>query len=100
MLHDFLTRCKPEDVFVFLVLLLLLIGTLTIFLAIQWRKIRLAEMEAVLKQDMLNRGMSADEIRTVLETSMAGVSAAPSQKRVVIGSDGASVVIERHRSGR
>jgi hypothetical protein len=99
MLHDFLARCKPEDVFVFLVLLLLLVGTLTIFLAIQWRKIRLAEMEAVLKQDMLNRGMSAEEIRTVLETPM-GATPTPSQKRVVIGTEGASVVIERHRSSR
>jgi hypothetical protein len=100
MLHDFLSRCKPEDVFVFLVLLLLLIGTLTIFLTIQWRKVRLAEMEAVLKQDMLNRGMSADEIRTVLQTPVAAATPTPAHKRVVIGTEGASVVIERHRSGR
>jgi len=88
MVNDFLARCKPQDVFVFLVLLLALIGTLTIFLAIQWRKIRLAEMEAVLKQDMLNRGMSAEEIRTVLETPLAAARPAPSEKRVVIGSHG------------
>jgi hypothetical protein len=100
MLHDFLARCKPEDVFVFLVLLLLLIGTLTIFLAIQWRKIRLAEMEAVLKQDMLNRGMSAEDIRTVLETSLGAVRPAPSGKGVIVGSHGNSVVIEGHPSSR
>jgi hypothetical protein len=32
-----------------------------------WHEIRKAEIEAVLKQDMLNRGMTADEIRTVIE---------------------------------
>jgi hypothetical protein len=32
-----------------------------------WLEIRKAELAAALKQDMLNRGMSADEIRTVLD---------------------------------
>lgn len=32
-----------------------------------WQKVRRAEIAAALKQDMLNRGMSADDIRTVLE---------------------------------
>jgi hypothetical protein len=32
-----------------------------------WQKVRRAEIVAALKQDMLNRGMSADEIRTVIE---------------------------------
>jgi len=32
-----------------------------------WKAIRHAETSAALKQDMLNRGMSADEIRTVIE---------------------------------
>src|SRR5262245_34552132 len=100
MVHDFLDRCKPEDVLVFLVMLLSFVGAVTIFLAIQWRKVRLAEMEAVLKQDMLNRGMSAEEIRTVLESSMSAARPAPSPKRVVIASHGDSVVIERHRSNR
>jgi hypothetical protein len=100
MVHDFLNRCKPEDVFVFLVVLLTFVGILTIFLAIQWRRICLAEMEAVLKQDMLNRGMSADEIRTVLETPMAAARTGCAEKRVVIGSHGDSVVIEGHRSSR
>jgi hypothetical protein len=39
-----------------------------------WLQIRKAEIGAALKQDMLNRGMSADEIRTVLD---AGSSVAP-----------------------
>jgi hypothetical protein len=32
-----------------------------------WQKVRRAEITAALKQDMLNRGLSADDIRTVLE---------------------------------
>jgi hypothetical protein len=32
-----------------------------------WQKVRQAEIAAALKRDMLNRGMSAEEIRTVLE---------------------------------
>jgi hypothetical protein len=34
-----------------------------------WWKIRQAELDAALKQDMLNRGMSAEEIQMVLRTS-------------------------------
>jgi hypothetical protein len=32
-----------------------------------WEKVCRAQLAAGLKQDMLNRGMSADEIRTVVE---------------------------------
>jgi hypothetical protein len=32
-----------------------------------WQKVRRAEIAAALKQEMLNRGMSAEDIRTVLE---------------------------------
>ena len=39
-----------------------------------WSSVRRAEMDAALKQDMLQRGMSADEIRTVLEASSQGRS--------------------------
>ena len=39
-----------------------------------WQKIRRAEIEAALKHEMLQRGMSADEIRQVLEASARGAS--------------------------
>jgi hypothetical protein len=32
-----------------------------------WESVRRAEMLAALKQDMLNRGMSAEDIRTVID---------------------------------
>ena len=51
-------------------------------IALQWGKarraelrFRQAELEASLKQDMLNRGMSVHEIRQVMETSLTGRSA-------------------------
>jgi hypothetical protein len=44
----------------------LLCGIIAI-VAGSWQKVRRTEIAAALKRDMLNRGMSADEIRTVLE---------------------------------
>ena len=48
----------------------LLVGLLcgvTAIIAGSWQKLRRAEMAAALKQDMLNRGLSPEDIRTVLE---------------------------------
>jgi hypothetical protein len=38
-------------------------------IAHHWWKVRQAELDAELKRQMLERGMSAEEIRTVLESS-------------------------------
>jgi hypothetical protein len=48
------------------------LGTLGIILAFcwNWQRHRRAEMMAVLKQDMLNRGMSAEQIQMVLEAGV------------------------------
>jgi hypothetical protein len=40
-------------------------GTTTTYML----RVRQAELDAALKQDMLQRGMSAEEIRTVIESS-------------------------------
>jgi hypothetical protein len=48
-------------------LLVGLICGVTGIIASAWRKVRRDEAEAALKAEMLNRGLSADEIRTVLE---------------------------------
>jgi hypothetical protein len=37
-----------------------------------WSQVRRAEIDAALKQEMLQRGMSAEEIRTVMEASSFG----------------------------
>ncbi len=44
----------------------LLCGLVAIFMGI-WHEHRKSEINGALKQDMLNRGMSAEDIRTVLE---------------------------------
>ena len=44
--------------------LLTLLVTFALFI---WRGVRKADIAARLKQDMLDRGMSAEEIRTVLD---------------------------------
>jgi hypothetical protein len=38
-----------------------------------WRRIRKAEIDAKLKTDMLDRGMSAEEIKVVLEAGSKGI---------------------------
>ena len=42
---------------------------ITAIIASQWRRVRIAEMEASLKQQMLDKGMSAAEIEQVMRSS-------------------------------
>jgi hypothetical protein len=64
---EFLSRFDYDQLMGFLVvgggLLLGLIAIVGNF----WNASRKSELAAALKQDMLNRGMSAEEIRTVLD---------------------------------
>ena len=61
-----------------LVLCGLVCGTLGIILGFYARaqETRQTELTCALKQDMLNRGMSAEEIRTVLEAGAKGARGA------------------------
>ncbi|HEV3263357.1 MAG TPA: hypothetical protein VG013_41360 [Gemmataceae bacterium] len=63
----------------------LLCGIMGIFLGVyfQGQRTRRAEIAAALKQDMLNRGMSADEIRTVLDAGAQSPRRAGRQSSVV-----------------
>ena len=38
----------------------------------QWRRVRIAEIEATLKEEMIKRGMTAEEIERVLRASPEG----------------------------
>jgi hypothetical protein len=49
-----------------------LLCAITAIVAGTWQKVRRSEIVAALKQDMLNRGMSAEDIRTVLEAGSRG----------------------------
>jgi hypothetical protein len=53
-------------------IILFLCGALIAITAIvsaQWRKVRQTELEIGLKQDMLNRGMSAEEIERIIHAT-------------------------------
>jgi hypothetical protein len=67
-----LLRREPWLIVVVLGLLIpifgIVFGTITNYLG----RVREAELEASLKQDMLQRGMSAEEIRMVIEATSRG----------------------------
>ena len=76
MLQELRSTFSPDGIF-FLVLATLSAGFgLAFFIAIQWRKIRQTEIQAALKHDMLERGMSAEEIRMVVEAGWQSVALA------------------------
>jgi hypothetical protein len=74
-MNQFLSRFHPGQLEGFVILGAVLITGLIIFLTWQWRIHRRTEMEFSLKQDMINRGMSAEDIERVLTASMAGCRA-------------------------
>ena len=49
-----------------------MIGTAITTIASNWRKVREAEQEAALKQSMIEKGMSADDIVRVLKAGGSG----------------------------
>jgi hypothetical protein len=53
-------------------------------IATQWRRVRIAEMEGALKQQMLDKGMSAAEIEQVMKAGQEPMLKPP----VVIGATG------------
>jgi hypothetical protein len=73
-------------IILFAVILISIIAIVCFF----WAFVRRAEIrarqvacEASLKQDMLNRGMSADEIERVLRASVGGATKEPSTKTLL-----------------
>lgn len=64
---DFLSRMNGEDITGLVAIIGCLIFAVSVVMAACWVKIRKAEISAALKQDMLNRGMSADQIKIVIE---------------------------------
>jgi hypothetical protein len=65
-MSDFLAKFNAGEI---IGLAAVLIGPLVAIVAVistQWRKVRIAEMEAALKQQMLDKGMTADQIEQVM----------------------------------
>lgn len=64
-----LLKDNPWLVVVVLALLIPILGVIFGTITRHLTTVRLAELEASLKQDMLQRGMSAEEIKTVIEAT-------------------------------
>jgi len=71
-MQDIFSKLSAHQIEDYLIILTVLSACLIAFLTVQWRWHRRTEIEASLKQDMLNRGMGADEIERVLRASMSG----------------------------
>lgn len=67
-MHEWLMSLGPEIIPVIALVGGMLVAVVGI-LASVWHKTRRMELENALKQDMLNRGMSAEEIERVIKAS-------------------------------
>jgi hypothetical protein len=66
-MNEFLSRLNPGEM---IAIVSICGGLLITLLSVRlgtWHKVRSEEIAAEIKRDMLDRGMSADEIKTVLD---------------------------------
>jgi hypothetical protein len=70
-MEDLLSRLHSDDVTGIVIFVLTFLAGMIVWLTLQWRLHRRTELEAALKQDMLNRGMSAEEIERVMRASVS-----------------------------
>src|ERR1043165_9895959 len=71
MIEDFLARLSPHDVLPVIIIAIVfgaaLIATIAVVIAACVYRIRRDQPIATLKHNMINQGMSAEEIKTILE---------------------------------
>jgi hypothetical protein len=63
---EFLNRLKGDEIIPIVAIVSGILCAIISTLAYNWRRVRVAEMEASLKQQMLEKGMSAAEIAHVM----------------------------------
>jgi hypothetical protein len=80
-----LSRLASEDVAAMVFFALAFLAGLIVWLTWQWRLHRRTEIEAALTQEMLNRGMSAEEIVRVLRARSGSRAGADQLDAVVPG---------------
>jgi hypothetical protein len=80
MLQELVASLGRGETFVLILTVLGAMVGLAFFIPVVWQKVRLAEISAGLKHQMLERGMSAEEIKTVLEAGQSVALAALGQK--------------------
>jgi len=70
--QEFFSRLTSEDTVGVISVVLVFLAGMIVWLSLQWRLHRRTEMEVSLKQEMLSRGLSAEEIERVLRASLGG----------------------------
>jgi hypothetical protein len=73
--QDFISRLTSSDLTVVVFFILACIAGITVWVTLQWRLHRRTEIEAALKQEMIRRGMSAEEIERVIRASTVAPAA-------------------------
>ena len=71
-MSEILEKLHPGELPGVIAMLSTCLTVATVFAAVQWRKVRVADHEATLKMEMLRQGMSADEIVRVLTATRPG----------------------------
>src|SRR5262245_5981784 len=66
---EFLNKLDGGEIIGFTAVLGGMLIAIFAVVAVQWRRVRIAEIEGSLKQQMLEKGMSAAEIETVMKAS-------------------------------
>jgi hypothetical protein len=64
---ELLSKFDPGEVIGLVAVAGFWLSAIVAILSGAWHRVRRAEIQAALKQDMLTRGLSAEEIRTVIE---------------------------------
>lgn len=76
MFDELLFRLGKDEIFALGMLIIAGVTAAVVVAAVQWRKVRQAEIEAGLKRDLIARGMSAADILSVLGASTSRTGAA------------------------
>jgi hypothetical protein len=92
MLEQLLQRFTPGTFIGLVAVIGGILGWIITTVAAQWRRVRVAEIEASLKQQMLERGMGAAEIEQVLRSKSRGSGSGEVAQAGCVPSAKASIV--------
>jgi hypothetical protein len=83
---EFLDKFNPGEIIALAAVILGPLIVITAIISNQWRRVRVAEIEGALKQQMLDKGMTAAEIEQVMRASKgkASVSGDESEDRAAL----------------
>jgi hypothetical protein len=76
-MQELLSRLTGDDLVAVISITFTFVAAVIIWLSLQWRLHHRAELEVALKRDMLERGMSAEDIERILRAPLGGAAEAP-----------------------